>query len=255
MEQAVLLTDLEQLSYLHKRARQYSRLYFGSEFCPLKLPQTSVLYQIIDFCQNSGLSLTLMTPFLPQKSFKDAAKLLNHLLSRNVYPEIIVNDWGFLNYIHTHYEGKFPLLAGRLCAKQKTGPRIELIKATHPAAYASSKKCHLDVPELLKFLKSHGVVRMEMDVPLQGIDLCMQEEYALPVSLHLPYTYISTTRRCPAQVGEQCFCRGSSYILKSAGMLEKLYVRGNTVFLKHETEPSLQEYSFADRIVFSPFVP
>jgi len=255
MENAILISSIDKLDYLDKAPGNFSRVYFGSEFCDERIPTNDDLRDFLVFCENNGKEQTIIIPYLSQHGLERAANLLKFLDNRRVYPEILINDWGMLSYIPEKYGGKFPLVLGRILAKQKTGPRVELIKDIKPAAYESSKKSHVDIPVFIDFIKKKGVTRIELDMPLQGIDIKLPDNCGISLSLYHPYAYISTTRRCPVRETGECNCGNSVFRLDSQQMPCDLYNRGNTIFLKHDNSLRIPLIPQLDRLVFEPEVP
>ncbi len=254
-EKAILFpVERTFMQYRHK-LEGFSRIYFGPEFCWRRLPTIQTLDDMALFCRRNGFKLTVVTPFLPENGIDAMDRILSHFDQKNYYPEILISDWGMLQFIPEKYGNKFPLVAGRLLAKQKTGPRIDLIKEANPSAYSSARKNHLDIPELLNFFKDSGVTRLELDMPVQGIELTLPKESSLPISLYYPYAYVSTTRRCPIMEAIGCACEDSAFEMQSKEMPVKLFSKGNTVFLRHESFREDYIHPEFDRIVYEPDVP
>ncbi|MCE1245464.1 MAG: hypothetical protein LWY06_02340 [Firmicutes bacterium] len=254
-EKAVLFPVESAFLQNRHKLEGFSRIYFGPEFCWRRLPSVNTVDEIAVFCRRNDFNFTFVTPFLPENGIAAVDKILEHFDRKKYYPEILVSDWGMLQYIPEKYGNRFPLVAGRLLAKQKTGPRIELIKEANPNAYISARKNHLDIPELLNFLKSAGVIRLELDLLLQGIDLQLSEDCSLPLSFYYPYAYVSTTRRCPIMEAIGCACEDSAFEMQSKDMPVKLFSKGNTVFLKHEKIGSDYIHPEFDRVVYEPDIP
>lgn len=253
MEKAILITSIRKINELLNKPGEYDRLYFGSEFCTHLIPGIKDLLEVFSLCEALDMEFTLVTPYLDESGVERVGKLLDFLDQNNIYPEILICDWGMLHYIPENFKNRFPLVLGRILAKQKTGPRIEMIRDVLPSAYKSSMKTHVDIPVFTEFLRSRGVVRVELDIPLQGLDIEMPDDFA--ISLYYPYTYISTTRRCPIKETGKCDCNEYSFRLSSKNMPVELYARGNTVFLKHERFPRLKENIKYNRVVYQPEIP
>ena len=255
MEKSILITSSSKLHYIKKEPSAYQRIYYGSEFCVNRVPTAKELESFLLFCEKYNKEFTLVTPYLTEKGIEKVKVLLNFLDEKQVYPEILISDWGMLNYIPEKFGNKFPLILGRITAKQKTGPRIETIKDINPTAFKSSMKSHVDIPQYLNFLIEKNVQRIELDIPLQGMDLKLPKDCEIFVSFYYPYGYISTTRRCPLQLTGECSCEDNYFRLASKQMPVPLYCRGNTVFFKHEEFPKIPAIPQYNRIVYEPEVP
>jgi hypothetical protein len=254
-EKAVLFPVIGNFKNYRNSLDGISRIYFGPEFCWRRLPTIAMLDEVSEFCRDKNISLTIATPFLPENGIEAADRILSHFKNNNYYPEILISDWGMLSFIPEKFGNRFPLVAGRLLAKQKTGPRIELIKEANPTAYSSSRKNHLDIPELQKFMQDSGVVRLDLDMPTQGIDFELPEDSRLPISLYYPYAYVSTTRRCPVMEAMGCGCEDCAFEMQAKDMPVKLYSKGNTVFLKHEEFKTDYMHPQFDRLIYEPEIP
>jgi len=248
LEKSILIPSIKNINQFLENPTEYDRVYFGSEFCPLMIPRIEEVVEVLSLCEAYGRQFTLITPYLDEISVDRVGKLLDFLDNKSIYPEILIGDWGMLNYIPEKFANRFPLILGRILAKQKTGPRIQMINDVLPSAYESSMKTHVDIPAFTDFLRSRGVVRVELDIPLQGLDIEMPADFG--ISLYYPYTYISTTRRCPIKETGKCDCNEYFFRLSSVNMPVDIYALGNTVFFKHERFPQLRENISYNRIVY-----
>lgn len=236
---------------------QYHRLYIGSEFCSRRLPIPNEIDRTASLCKDRGAFVTFVTPVTPQSALGKVRSLIDHTAGIDVIDEIVVGDWGVLQYIHNTHKGRFKISLGRILAKQRSGPRIELLKSASPSQYESSKRCHLDVPEFIEDMKSLGVERFEMDYPIQGIDRAFLSALSQKIKLTLwrPFVYVSCTLRCPVDAAGGCPCIDVCYKMKSKHFPVPLLSRGNAVFYRNDDVPFDDMGDFFDRIVYQPDVP
>lgn len=262
-ERAVLFSepaDLEAFS------GPCDRIYFGHEFCQRRFPGPGAAGRALDLAAGRNLPFTLVTPFVTDAGLARVRELLDELASAGLPDgfEIVVNDWGALRMIRHKWPG-IPLILGRLLTKQKRGPRLMNILDRLPADAADHfMRSNVDTPHLAEFLRTQGIVRVELDNLLQGI---RRAPGTLPASLYTPFAYISTTRLCLLMRGDQsdknfrsigqCSreCRRYDITLTHPDMPVPLHLHGNTMFFKNNEIPSDLAELNIDRIVFEPGVP
>ncbi len=232
--------------------RGISRVYFGHEFCHHLLPDGDQLMEVMEICVKSRIPFTLTTSVLPpggMERFQKLAEILDKKASGN--QEILVGDWGALWYLHKKYPRRFQIVLGRLLARQRTGPRIELIKNKSPRQYESARRCHLNVEAFIMEMKAMGVVRFELDWPTAGIhrDFLKSIRCHVPLSVHTPWVYVSTTLRCPMTGPDGCRCGEAVHRLRSKSFPVDLYNRGNTLFYRSTGTREALDTGFFDRLV------
>jgi len=147
----------------------YDRLYFGTEFCHLLIPNIS------EYKKLTHKNITLVFPPIYEKSLKKVDKILQ-LFKKT---EVVFNDWGTYNLIKKH--NHIPVL-GRLLTNQQTDPRIILLKNKIP------KKAYNYFKNIYTTAK---VKRIEVSNTLQGI-----KTQKIPTSLYYPQVPITITRAC-----------------------------------------------------------
>jgi len=288
MEKAIFINRLGQLNYVNA---EYTRLYYGQEFCERLIPALGDLKKVLSFIQEKGLDFTLVTPYVTNSGLERLKPLLECLKNKKINCEVIINDWGVLSLVNREYHNLSPAL-GRLLTKQKRGPRLikllkretktRLIKDRHDP----KKKCLVfqkkiplvldpyykgsnvsSVPIIHNFLFSRGIQRIELDNIGQGLFLELPKE-KISTSVYLPYVYITTTFFCPTAGCDQkkksllkikpCKRQCQRYIFKlwHRSMPKEIYLKGNSQFYKN-TRLNLKEWQAlgVDRIVYEPEVP
>ncbi|MCK5014798.1 MAG: hypothetical protein KAS66_13375 [Candidatus Omnitrophica bacterium] len=262
IEKAIFISSLEDFRYVTK---DYTRLYFGVEFCERLIPSVKQLNNALSFSQENKLDFTFMTPFVTDKGIARLEPLFDYLDNQVVQKaEIIINDWGVLNLLNKRkWNGLLAL--GRLLTKQKRGPRIMNIRDKLPErALEHFKQSNIDVPILSEFLIEKGIQRVELDNLLQGIS---RPDAILKGSLYFPYAYVTVTRYCLSS-----FSRNKSVNLRSISPCDKeclkhnfklhhksmpvdLLLRGNAQFFKNNKLPEDLDALNIDRLVFEPKIP
>lgn len=244
--------------------RDYCRFYFGDEFCERLLPSAQDVRELLAFAEERCVPFTFVTPYVTEDGLNSLKPLLA-LLPNNT--EVVFNDWGVLRTITRDFPGLVPVM-GRLLTKIKRGPRLmNFIDRIPPAALAHLRKTNLGVPVYQRFLKEHDITRVELDNPMQGLDIDDVPE-GLHLSLYIPFAYVTTTRFCLVadcdKADRKGFigvfpcgreCRKYTFYLDNAVMTTLLIRRGNTLFYKNTRMPENIKHTRIDRIVISPEIP
>ncbi len=79
MEQAVFISRTENLKYCDEN---FSRLYFGNEFCERLIPTVQQLTKVLSVVRQKGLAFTLVTPYVTNAGIKRLEKLLTVLAGK-----------------------------------------------------------------------------------------------------------------------------------------------------------------------------
>ncbi len=288
MERAIFITKISQLKYVNG---EYSRLYYGNEFCERLIPSARDLEETLSFIQKKRMDFTLVTPYITNFGLERLKPLLELLKNKKIECESVINDWGVLNLVNRRYFNLTPVL-GRLLTKQKRGPRlIKLLKRkTRPRLIKDprdpkirhivfQKKLPLDldsyykgsntssVPIIHDFLIRQHIRRIELDNTGQGLFLELPKD-KISASVYLPYVYIATTffcltAGCDRKVksllkSKPCKeeCQKYTFKLRHKSMPKVIYLKGNSQFYKN-TRFQAQEWQNLgiDRIVYEPQIP
>jgi hypothetical protein len=262
IEKAVFFSKLHLLLNYPEKC---DRIYFGQEFCQRLMPNHEAVKKASEYAKNGGTAFTLVTPFVTNAGLqivRTAVAVSVEILGHNF--EIVVNDWGVLNFLHREY-GNIPLVLGRLLTKQKRGPQLLTIQNKLPeTALDHFRRANCDVRHVMEFLQDMGIVRVELDNLLQGIT---RSHAGLPASLYYPYGYITTTRLCLLMRGDksdknfrsigicECECDKYDVALTHGDMPVPLILKGNTQFFKNDKIPADLTSLNISRLVFEPSIP
>lgn len=264
MEQALYIAKTAHVRYWKA---DFTRLYFGMEFCERLLPAASQLKKALTFARDNNLAFTLVTPYVTDKGLNKVETLITILSETKPDSELVFNDWGVFHLLR---EKKYPLkpVLGRLLNKMKRGPRIVHLKNLIPETSLDYFMTPgLSIPAIQRFLLTNTIERVEFDNLLQGLNLGgITPE--LHLSLYLPFAYITTTRFCllsssagsdEMKIGvSPCKkeCQNHAFSLWNPVMTVPLIRKGNTIFFSNETIPGRQlEEKSIDRIVVQPEIP
>jgi hypothetical protein len=264
MEQAVFITRVDQLKYCDDN---FTRLYFGIEFCERLLPTMQQLKKVISAVKERAVGFSFVTPYVTNKGLKQLEALLPAVAREIQGAEIVFNDWGVFHFLQ---EARLPVtpVLGRLLTKLKRGPRMMNIIDQVPAE--TSRYCRttgLTVPELRSFLTKNNVFRVELDNVLQGVDLDNTGD-DIHKSLYLPFACVSTSRFCLTANCEDegmkeyvgvfpCSreCRKYTFTLFNPVMTLPLVRKGNSLFFMNDAIPEIVASGQIDRIVVQPEIP
>lgn len=264
MERAIYLTKIEGLANF---GADFSRIYFGNEFCERLLPSVGELKEILDFTLKNEIKFTFVTPYVTNKGLKSLSSLFTFLAKENPGCEVVFNDYGVLRVLLNRY-GELKPVMGRLLNKMKRGPRLmNLIDALPETTVKYFRGSSLDTQSFRNFLVKHKIRRVELDNLLQGIELNLSK-LEISASLYFPYAYVTTTRACLAincdVHGQEDVvgifpckkeCQRYTFYLKSRIMPTFLIRKGNTIFFKNDRIPENLEEIGVDRIVYEPYIP
>jgi hypothetical protein len=262
MEQAIFISKVENLKYFNP---QFSRLYFGNEFCEHLMPSRSELQQILDFVSENGLDFTFVSPFVTDKSLKRLELLLGEVARSRPNSEVIFNDYGVLRVLNNRYTQLEPVM-GRLLNRMKRGPRLMMVIDKLPETTVEYfRSYNLTVPALVDFLGENRVKRVELDNVLQGIGFHLDN---LTASIYVPFAYVTTTRFCLVNACDvpekeeiigifpcQRECQQYTFYLRNEIMPVILVRKGNTIFFENEALPDDIENIGITRIVTEPEIP
>jgi len=177
------------------------RVYLGAEFCWHRMPGARTLLKYADAVIDNGLALAFQTPVVYMESFGLMEKLLAGIerLARRKGKkiEVVVNDWGLLWLVRERF-GRLEPVLGRVLFKIKKDPRFVLSRDKNfSKVLGSLRRSSASASIYRKFLSSWGIRRVECDLPEQGLNMDFRKA-GLEASVHLPYTYVTSGRRCLA---------------------------------------------------------
>lgn len=264
-ERASSFLTVDRLEDAVSRASVFiPRIYLGFEFCLELLPSSEELERAIRIAREKALALTLCTPPIPETYLSHVLDLMDFLANEAPETEIVVNDWGLLKAMQSY---PFPLSAGRTFQKNKRDSRILTLWPTlSPVMQAFYRGNNVLQPSFLAFLRRFRITRVEIDFPPWGIDPELLRNSDLPVSLHGPFTYVTTSHVCPtlATVAQaaggavqvhRCSrpCLTTGFTLKNPAFAAPLLLRGNTYFVENADgwDDSILTDSAVDRMVWS----
>lgn len=264
IEQALFVHTPDNLHYL---TDDFTRLYFGQEFCERRVPSPDDLQRALERAVAGGMGFTLVTPYVTNPGLERVARLLEIVAGAGIPAEVVFNDWGVYQCA-SEIAPELRLVLGRLLNKSKRGPRImNIIDQIPEASRRYFRGSSLDVPAACRFLKERSIDRVEFDNILQGLDFSGADP-ELHRSLYIPFVFVSTTRfclvaNCDSPAGDRpvgvtpCAqeCRRYAFQLYNPVMGLPLIRQGNTLFYCNEKISEVVSSHQVDRIVVQPEIP
>ena len=280
MERAIHITNIKNLKFFLNG--EYQRIYWGTEFCQNLIPSLVDTERILRFVKKNSLKFSLVTPFVTEQGLKILKGIFSWFKKKGISCEVVVNDWGVLEYLNSELAGHFECALGRLLVRQQRDPamkrilekqlpfgvkgkdgeiRIFLHKPPDERYQKGIKASDVNSSSFQKFLSKVGISRIELNNLIQGLNL---DGIILKKSLYTPFVNISTTRFCPMDSDYQktyrinvCRreCQSCYDILRQKAVPKIIYKRGNTTFYENPLDIRKVLKTNIERIVFQPQLP
>lgn len=254
----------------------FTRLYFGEEFCERALSTGKALAKAVAAAEERGWGFTYVTPYLTETGLTKVQRLLDILAQTKPEAEVVINDWGVLDWVTEHHPTFTPVL-GRLMNKIIRDPRMpdSLRNSPDQTVMHKFRTCNLAGGEMKDLLDQYQVKRVELDYPPQGLDPNLPA-WGYDTSLSIPYGVIMTGRICLMQswglaAGEKFRTTGPCPQRCRLGWLElsdpsgrvkknkdwQIIQKGNTVFYRQNKEFLAEilteaEKTGVSRMIFQP---
>ena len=243
------------------------RIYIGNDYCQLNLNEKEIINLIVYYKDKK--QITLLLPFLTNLGLEKLSNILKQscVVDNDAF-EIVFNDWGTFFYLRKNYP-KVKLVLGRLLTNQKKDPRIsnvlknknnvvtdvlnkqivylpELPQSLIDLYYRHS----IETPELIKFLTSNNVYRIELDNVVWKI--VSELPKTIKVSLYYPYLLLSVTRYCGLLHDKYESVCNKDCVNDIQKLSNGFYLKGNAIYHKNDVLPSKEdlENNNIDRIVY-----
>lgn len=195
------LRDLQgpAAAFFREAARQEAprRACVGNEFCESLLPSLDSFSELCEKLWVRGLEVSFLTPPATDEGL-DSLRALFAWLARQGRPtEVVFNDWGVLQLVHTEFPALRPV-RGRLLNKTMRDPRVVPLynAANAPAGIrASMQPAGLDTPFLRSLISNFGVATVEMDLLPNSADLDFRE-LPFQVACYVPCGFVTSGRHC-----------------------------------------------------------
>ena len=280
MEKSLHITNFKNLKFF--KQGQYQRIYWGVEFCQNLIPTVADTEEILSFIIKNNLKFSFVTPFVTEYKLEWLRRIFYWLNKKKLKCEIVVNDWGILEYLHSEFKGYFELSLGRLLVRQQRDPAMKRVLEKQPLfpvkgkdgkiriivhkppskSYQEGIKASYVNSSLFQgLLSKFGIKRIELNNLIQGLNL---EGIKFKKSIYTPFVNISTSRFCPMESRFQKIyrinvcrreCQKYYEILRNRAIPKIIYKRGNTTFYKNPIDIKKVLKTDIDRLVFQPGLP
>jgi hypothetical protein len=249
---------------LDEALRRFQWFYCGAEFCENLLAGPAWHAEEAEFFIEKGAKVCLLTPPVSEKGlkllrpvFRRLAALLKKRPQAKGSLEVTVNDLGVFELALEEAPG-LTLNAGRLLHENM----FRLNRAAMTAMNARGARLFAGL----------GLRRFELSTSgrLPRAELAAARAAGLAITLHYPYLNLTSARTCvtglpdiPPELsaaGVNCRreCGACSFEVTHPRIKQKLYIKGNTVFLKFPekfySSPGSLLARGMDRLVYSPFL-
>lgn len=220
----------------------FARIYVGDEFCQHRMVEPKKLEAFVRMAQDRSWAVTLLTPPVTDPGLERCARLLDLLEGADLEAEVVVNDWGALQFVRESYPA-LTVSLGRLLNKGFKDPRLpdaEAFSRISEEAAALLNHCTYDSAGFQGEMARRGVKRLERDLLPHGTPRWNLPE-RLGSSVYLPFGYVTMGRVCwlasfaetkakRFSVADTCrrTCRDLTLRLRTANL--ELLQEGNAIF-------------------------
>lgn len=180
----------------------YQRLYIGNQFCHNLFPDRRTLCAMLAKAQKEKKKVTIVTTYLRESLREQTFAYLDEIYEwckTNIFPiEVIVNDWGMLEFLKAKSEFMEPVL-GLLLNKRRKDPRYSYKAGVE--AHLPQMACNqLNQPLFGELLRNMGIKRIEYETCGYQMKLAefstSGEKDQVPLTLHLPLYQTNTSQFC-----------------------------------------------------------
>ncbi|MBR6056814.1 MAG: hypothetical protein K5787_12515 [Lentisphaeria bacterium] len=212
-EYSVNLNSLTWVQSIQEAGYDFSRLYFGQEFCQNLIPSPDELEQAYYIAMQLGWHFTYVTNgYLTEEGNDKIRANIERLKQIEAQVEIVVNDWGVLNIIQNEYQPLLGhLILGRILNKQTRlnlfshqgqMPPVHMSSIDTPekdiriAQLGAFRDISLSNPDYLPAVKQWGFTGVDLDMTPQAVTR-PDDGWGLFLGFYFPWNFIATARNCP----------------------------------------------------------
>ncbi len=236
MEKAIIINQSKHFKYWSK---EYSRVYFGNEFCAQLLPSEEDTATIAEIIKKEKLRFTLLTPPAGSQELKAIKKLFGYFIKKQqMMDEVVVNDYGVFNFLKRRFRHR--IILGRILS------RFAFLQPN-------------------SFLYRQGVRRLEFD----DLDEIKKPVAGIGVSFYYPYMLTFATRYCPAagiginklknygikNCSRECLKIGALTVDNHIFIKRQILI-GNAMFMENNPDLAALQKTLVgkniDRLIFQP---
>ena len=225
----------------------FGRIYVGDEFCLHRMPDPDGLDDFLRMAQVRSRAVTLLTPPVTDAGLERCAPLFDRLDDPHLETEVVVNDWGVLEFVRERHP-TLPVSLGRLLNKGFKDPRlpdaVEFAQLSEETADLL-KRSTFDFAGFREEMARRRVSRFERDLLPHGTPRWEIPE-GLGTSVYFPFGYVTMGRVCwlasfegrgnrKFSLAETCrrTCRDMSLRLTDPRRNLELLQEGNAIFYRY----------------------
>lgn len=263
-----MLLNLEKAIYIkrlslkvvrnYEKKMNFSRIYFGSEFCENLIPDSSEIKKFLGLFQDKRFNLSFLTPWVTDRGLKKLEDIFK-ILPKGT--EIVFNDWGTFNLINKFNRGgskNFKRVLGRLLVFHYRDPRV--IATKNGKLKDDLQNSNLNAENFQKFLQVNKISRVELDNTYQGYNFKIYK--GLKTSLYYPFVFMATATNCAYKKNfdlPDCSfgCKKGFFKVYFPKYNIYTYDQGNSQFYVNNKIPSSKSLKLwgVNRLVFFPEIP
>lgn len=249
-----LAKQIYKISEIDCLEGKYQRIYYGNQFCSHLIPNKEQIKKVYSGCKDKKIELTLVLPYIIEENFSQLIHILDYMYENKMKCELVINDWGLMEYLKNNFENYFQMVLGNLLNKCKKSPAIDNIYHhlnVRQQEVLSSSSASSTI--FIDLLKRYGIYRVEFENLMQGNDI--KDDFPLEKTLHYPYVFVSTARKCITELVIQdkdyfdivhCdhSCSNTKLYLKNNVWNKDMILKGNTYFYENKQFPeNMETYS------------
>ena len=175
----------------------FRRIYVGDEFCLHRLVDPQGLEAIVRMARDRSRAVTLLTPPVTDEGLERCAVLFDRLEDSHLEAEVVVNDWGALQFLRERHPS-LPVSLGRLLNKGFKDPRLQNAGAFARLSEEAAElldRCTFDSYRFQEEMARRGVSRLERDLLPHGTPR-WETLGGLGTSVYFPFGYVTMGRVC-----------------------------------------------------------
>ena len=283
---SINLSSLTWLRSVQDAGFDFSRLYFGQEFCQNLIPSPDELEQAYYISKQFGWDFTYVTNgYLTEEGHDKIRANIEKMKEIRANLEVVVNDWGTLNIIHNEY----PQLMGHMVLGRILNKQTRLNLFSHagqmPPVHMSSidtpekdirlaqlnafRDISLSNPDYLREVKNWGFTHVDLDMTPQAVTR-PEDGWGLFLGFYFPWNFIAAARNCPTagvldpqrtfvMTDKPCgrLCQQFNCSKHMLQFEQAVMQRGTTLFCS--SEDFIDEYFSGkipyERLIYEPYIP
>jgi hypothetical protein len=225
----------------------FGRIYVGDEFCLHRMVDLKDLDAFVGAAEARAWAVTLLTPPVTDEGLEKCVPLFERLDTPGTEAEVVVNDWGALEYVRERHPS-LRVSLGRLLNKGFKDPRLQDAGAFSRMSEEAAdllNRCTFDFTGFQEEMIRRRVNRLERDLLPHGTPRWKTPD-RLETSVYFPFGYVTMGRVCwlasfrgkatkKFSLGDTCprSCRELSLQLSDPQRNLTLFQEGNAIFYRY----------------------